>query len=703
MANASAWSQGWAIGQGAAQHSRDRKEMLSDEERQQKASDLISTRNGILTKLPTLLGPNGEKTPEYEAAYQQLTQAQQGLGQLYHPDKDPSALQKDWHFLLEKMHGITGPKDKSPSSTTSETPAIALSAPAAPITNPAIPLDDAIDQHPVAATTVPGMGVSSLNLPAGPSVSVTKAPAPSWGQAQKLKQQAASMQKAQDQVTPMTAGMQSPEQQAAMNSRIANAELDAKIDHTMVLADKLGLSEESKNELKQQMLGLKNVAFKPLPGAAGQPWSPDGGKTFLQNGSGPDGSVITRPMPKEYKPNSKAVRGNLVNTKEHGWIMPWLDPFNPNRVIGYQKVTPPRGLQGTTRSGSATDAYGVTTSSSSTTNPTSTTPQDFNFSGIQELPQAYNGEDLPGGSTPAAIPPVAGGNATTSTWGTPAASGSPNKAPVASSAPPHSVAKPTTSGVTPPTRTKVGATPAQLRSQIPVSPKDAPPVASPSGQFQVDGNGHIPDADIQKYGLNRNLVQLANSIMDGADVTKIGQKDSGAARDLAQKYGWQGQGLFSPKEKLLLKESATYLDKAITDPSMKVLDSKESRVKIANALHAAQDNSGIISKAMAVQFGLTPEENNFVSTYLQLIGTISGLGQLTRGGRMTEATAKRLMNELPSPLLTPNSAAGVDKLKRLRSEIDVATQKGSFDLNSNSGGMGLDDFIAKHKLPPIKK
>jgi hypothetical protein len=65
--------------------------------------------------------------------------------------------------------------------------------------------------------------------------------------------------------------------------------------------------------------------------------------------------------------------------------------------------------------------------------------------------------------------------------------------------------------------------------------------------------------------------------------------------------------------------------------------------------------------------------------YNQLVGTISGLGQLVRSGRVTEATIERLKSELPNPVTTKDSADARIRIKRLLKEIDVALQKGTFE------------------------
>ena len=837
MADAGAWSQGWALGSGAAQHGLARKEMLSDEERQLKATDLINTRNSILAKLPSLLGPNGEKTDEYNQAYQYLTQAQQGLGELYHPEKAPGALQKDWHFLLEKMHGIPGAKGKSapaatPQAVTSQTPAAPLSAPASPITTPALPGDAGQPATPPA--TLPGMsGVpkgatptmaipnpkglvqpgnipiwnrpSVLNddgthsselsisvgddkghqtliplivdgkfltpngkmppgeiphnadewakaspewkalkmnaekhyqqtgqhlgkfggdtaeddvdayaqvlhnrgsvgaqaaIPAGAPTTVAKTPSTppvSWSQAQVLKQRAAAMQKAQRDAALLAAGIPlSPTQQAMSTFLAQNAVKQAQIESTLKTAESLGLSETEINELKQQLVGLKATnTFKPLPGAAGQPTSTDGGKTFIQYGTAPDGTVISRPMPAGYKPNTKAVRGTLINTKEHGFIQTWVNPYDPSKIVGWQKVTPGRQYTGTSSSSSSTDPFGVTTSTSRTTMPTGTAPVDFDFSGVQELPAGFNGEEaaVPAGQEPPAapVPPK----------------GTPSSKPATSSAPPPSVAKPATGGVAP-KHSKPGLTPAELRAKVPSPPQPNPPAAS--GQFQVDANGHIPEADIQKHGLNSYLVQIANNLLDGTDVSKVPFKDRGAAEELAKKYGWGGQGMFTPRETLQIKEGASFLNKMANSPSLKVLDNGffSNLPMMGSSIDPVKE--GFFGKVMTnlASREQTPQQREFMDLYRQLDAMAVGLRALVQSGRGTQKQTDLLISELPNPINTPSSADARRRLQLVQNELDIAAKTGhlrgveemqdSFNSSSGGTGMSLDEFKKKHNL-----
>ena len=207
-------------------------------------------------------------------------------------------------------------------------------------------------------------------------------------------------------------------------------------------------------------------------------------------------------------------------------------------------------------------------------------------------------------------------------------------------------------------------------------------VAKGTDSPKLDASGHIPaDAPV-----NPGLRAAANNLLDGMDVDKlpIPQKDRAAAQELAEKYGWKGQGLFTPKDQLLLRESETYLNQAMNDPSLKVLNSATSRLKLMNALN---DKPGLSSDILASTWKLSDAEANFLSMYRQLVGTISGLGQLTRANRTTEAAIKRLMSELPNPREVQSADQAKTRIKRLQSELTVARQKGYIS-TSDEGGEG---------------
>jgi hypothetical protein len=659
----------------ALQHKQD----VGDEERRGKAEPLLANTKNLQAEISSYKDSDGNVIPQYQAQHDKavdaLTKTQQAWDELYHPVKAPGAAAQDIHWIIDKFKSITVPKDKTPSSVTSQAPEVtvntpaaltqSLDLPAAQQTTPALPSKggNATTTLPGAeAVTMPTMG-GSVTLPAPPPVTVTKAPAPaslSWGQAQLLKRQAASMQKAQQEAALLASGAPlSPQQQAMSQVRTDNIIKEAQIDESLKIAEKLGITGSALDEMKQQLAGLKNVTFKPLTGAAGAPTLAADGR-YYQAGSDANGNVVSRPMPVGWKPNTKAVRGTLINTKSNGWVQTWVDPYNPSKVIGFQKVTPGSRYTGSTSSSTSTDPFGLTTSSSRSTTPTSgSTPVDVDLSGMQELPESFNGEDIPENPAPARQTPVA----------TPPPSGSPNRSPVPTPKPPPSVAKPVTGGVTP--QPKTGATPAQLKSQIP-----APPQAS-GAPLTLDATGHIPST----VHANPQLIEAANQLLDGMDIEKltIPQKAREAASALARQYGWGGQGMFAPQQKLQIKEASTFLNDALKSPALSALDSWESRQKLIAVINNAEGHPGYIDAFLARNTNLDPKEAEFLRMFRQLTGTISGLASLTRPGRPTEAGIKRLMAELPNPNESHSADDGRKRLKRLIKEIDIATQKGNAD------------------------
>jgi hypothetical protein len=220
----------------------------------------------------------------------------------------------------------------------------------------------------------------------------------------------------------------------------------------------------------------------------------------------------------------------------------------------------------------------------------------------------------------------------------------------------------------------------------------------------LDANGHIPT----NAPYNGQLISAANQLIDGMDISKLPlpAKDKEAAAELAAKYGYGGQGLFNPQQKLQIKEASTFLNRAINSPALAVLDSRISRDKIIAALNNSEGHAGWTDSFIARNFNLNPREAEFLRMYRQLTGTISGLASLTRPGRPTEAGIKRLMVELPNPNESHSASDAKARLQRLIDEINIATNKGTADdllsgapasTSNNSGQITTDQLMDLYK------
>jgi hypothetical protein len=207
-------------------------------------------------------------------------------------------------------------------------------------------------------------------------------------------------------------------------------------------------------------------------------------------------------------------------------------------------------------------------------------------------------------------------------------------------------------------------------------PKGAVTPAAPRGLPPLDADGHVPAS----APVAPQVLEGANQLLDGQDVNKLPAKTRDLSAKLARAYGWE-QGKFTPKEQTMLREATTFIDDAMgNDKALAVLDEGWlDRQKITQVVDSV-DAKGMISRAIttAAAQNLTDDEAEFVRAYNQLVGTISGFGQLVRSGRATEATIERLKKELPNPMTTKDSKDAMARLQRLRKEIDVGLQKGTF-------------------------
>lgn len=388
------------------------------------------------------------------------------------------------------------------------------------------------------------------------------------------------------------------------------------------------------------------------------------GKTYL----GTDGD----PIDLDKLPDTMGLKGVIMKTDNGLWETRY-EPFSPNQktvTIGNETfaVSPQdvSKLMGG-KAGADLGVHNVPTTRKTTDPATGQTT-------VSTSTPATAG--LKAGSLPAppSSTPALAAAGTSGPGGTPIPT-APARDPWDEVAfPPDASSKPTAAAA--PTG---GGTP---KRQAPVA---ASPTAKPNAPPALDEQGHIPA--VASPGLTPQVIEGANQLLDGSDKDKLPAKTRELSSALARKYGWE-QGKFTPKEQLLLRESTTFLQQAATDPSLSVLDDTVSSMRLGQVI-AGAEKQGVLGRA-ATTFaskGMSDKEAAFMQMYNQLVGTISGLGQLVRSGRVTEATIHRMMMELPNPTTTKDSADARKRIGRLLNEVDVALDKGTFTNRNQAGSL----------------
>ena len=436
MASDLAWAIGAQIGSERAKERRERKQALSDEERQSKAQ-LYATQ---LTSLRDKISNFKEGTPEYNDTFNEIQNTLHGVRELYHPDTHPGLIESHGHLITDAL-GLTSPA-----------------------TNPGIKKEAAKRAQGTVGDERAARGI----VAAGPL-------SPEQQGALKGKETAAN------DLAYFQASMKAYDQEHPEGSG-PNATLEGKKART-----------EYSNNLLQKVQGKytrPNIKMFTVSGATGAiPLDMNRPDTW------PEGAV-------PYEKPTKPVRGGLVRTKAGqsptGWVQTWLDPYNPNKVVGYSITTPSRYYQGTETSRITTDPYGVTSTSNARTVPTNTQETDISTFGKVPMLSDEGIEILseqPSSNTNPA-PPAA-----------------PQHNPPAA---PHISALKDSSAAAP----KV--TPQEV--------KDKAVALQGEENMPTDDQGHIPsDAKV-----NPHLKEAANQLLDGVDIKELGipTRDKAAAEAL---------------------------------------------------------------------------------------------------------------------------------------------------------------------------
>jgi hypothetical protein len=214
VANDAAWNAGVELAQKNIANRRERKEKLADEERKTKVTDLYAKGDALSKLIPSMSGERRDK------AMSDLTSIEQSIADVYHPNSNPGALQKDWHWLS----GMFGKKPQAAAqiSTTTEpgSPSTNLQVSGSAVTLPGSTYNVS---GPAGATTtsttrditLPAVDQSATGAAAPAFQRSTFTPATPYGRKQQ-EQRSAARKKAELDVA--AAGL-SPEEEAAVTGR----------------------------------------------------------------------------------------------------------------------------------------------------------------------------------------------------------------------------------------------------------------------------------------------------------------------------------------------------------------------------------------------------------------------------------------------------------------------------------------------------
>lgn len=190
----------------------------------------------------------------------------------------------------------------------------------------------------------------------------------------------------------------------------------------------------------------------------------------------------------------------------------------------------------------------------------------------------------------------------------------------------------------------------------------------------LDTSGNIPET----AKVNPQVREYANDILQGRDVTKIPAKARGLAESVARAYGWKGQGSLNPAQQMQIEQVDNSL-KSISDPaSLSLFNPSASKILAATIPIDPTTEGGLKGALQAIQrIGLPQAYADYVDKLIRLRGVITGIRGFT-GANNSNATADRLLGELPTFTNTKNAQEAALKLQQLQKEVAIIKRLGYF-------------------------
>ena len=226
-------------------------------------------------------------------------------------------------------------------------------------------------------------------------------------------------------------------------------------------------------------------------------------------------------------------------------------------------------------------------------------------------------------------------------------------------------------------------------------PQPTPAAAAPSptpanaGPYNgLDSTGHIFIPPNTSEGA-KSIIGAANDLIDGTSREKLSipMKWRESAANLAKQYGWKGQGSLTPAQQMQVKQVDASL-RQLYDPQMlKVFDDPFWRRAMRLLPIDPTTEGGFTAFGQGELRDRIPQQYRvFLNELVRLRGVITGIRGFT-GANNSNATADRMLAELPNFTNTSNSADAASKLAQLSREVAIIKRLGYFLSDDEAGSL----------------
>jgi hypothetical protein len=238
----------------------------------------------------------------------------------------------------------------------------------------------------------------------------------------------------------------------------------------------------------------------------------------------------------------------------------------------------------------------------------------------------------------------------------------------------------------------------------------------------VDGN--IPESalgsTVNGIRVTPPIMQAANALIDQGDANKINPRLRYLAINLARKYGWKGQGSLTPAQQMQLEQVDSSLKGLYNLQTLKLFDDPVKSTLMAYFPIDPKAEGGLeaVLQKMARR-GVPEPYRDYLAKLIRLRGVMTAIRGFT-GANNSNATADRMLAELPNFNNTNDSHEAALKLQQLMAEVSIIKRMGFYldDAQANSirvqpvplpetgakqpaaAGMSDDEFLMQVSRPP---